>query len=226
MTPADPVALSTLISGRGSTYGLLARLYRVEVDQALVDQVRNLDLSADVEGSEIGGGYRMLKHSIDGLDDTLLDLAVDYARIFIGAGLERGEAAYPYESVYTSPDRLVMQEARDQVVALYAELDLARSREVTEPEDHIAPEFEYMAFLCQKATEAMRAGDRVAAAALLAKQKAFYETHLARWVPAFCQDVERLARTDFYRAVARITASYLDMERDLIGELVDELGGS
>ena len=48
------------------------------------------------------------------------DLAVDYARVFLGAGEANGKAAYPYESVYTSPEGLVRQEARARVRAIYA----------------------------------------------------------------------------------------------------------
>jgi len=49
----------------------------------------------------------------------LNDLAVDYARIFLGVGIAEGSAAYPYESVYTSKKRIIMQDTLDQVKAMY-----------------------------------------------------------------------------------------------------------
>ena len=53
-------------------------------------------------------------------DGTVLtELAVDYVRAFIGSGNDGFSAAYPYESVYTSPKRLMMQDARDEVLVLY-----------------------------------------------------------------------------------------------------------
>ena len=52
-------------------------------------------------------------------DGTVLtELAVDYVRAFIGSGNDGFSAAYPYESVYTSPKRLMMQDARDEVRAV------------------------------------------------------------------------------------------------------------
>ena len=168
------VELEKLISNRGSMYGFLARIYRVEVDRELLEQMAKMDLSLEVDVSEISEGYRMLKGFLEQLrESSLTDLAVEYARIFLGAGLGRGEGAYPYESVYTSPDRLVMQEARDQVLKIYREEGLDRAEEFSEPEDHIAFELEFMAYLCQKTAEALKDGERGSVLGYLKKQKDF-----------------------------------------------------
>ena len=94
-----------------------------------------------------------------------------------------------------------------------------------EPEDYIAFEMEFMAYLCQKTTEGLKDGDKGSALGYLRKQNDFLEKHLIPWVPAFCDDVQRVARGDFYKAVAKITIGYLGMEQDLIGELIDEIQG-
>lgn len=216
--------LEKLISNRGSTYGLLARIYRMEVEQELLEQMARMSLPVEVDLPEISEGYRMLNCFLEHrTGNTLTDLAVDYARIFLGAGAT-GNRTYPYESVYTSPDRLVMQDARDQVLKLYREEGLGRAEEeFNEPEDHIALELEFMAYLCQKTTEALKDGNNGCALGYLQKQKDFIEEHLIPWVPPFCNDVQRLAQGDFYKAVAKITIGYLSMEKDLIGELMDEI---
>ncbi len=215
-----------LISNRGGLYGFLARIYRVEVDQELLDQMGKMNLPVEVDVPEISEGYRMLKGFLEHLRErTVTDLAVEYARIFLGAGLARGDGAYPYESVYTSPKRLVMQDARDQVLKIYREEGLDRAEEFNEPEDHIAFELEFMAYLCQKTTEALKEGDKGRTLGYLKKQKDFLEKHLIPWVPAFCDDVQRVARGDFYRAVAKITVGCLGMEQELIGQLIDEIRG-
>ena len=224
MENLSAVEFERLVSNRGCMYGFLARIYRVEVDQELLDQMAKMDLSVDVDEHDISEGYRMLKGFLGHLrESTLTDLAVEYARIFLGAGSARGEGAYPYESVYTSPKRLVMQDARDQVLKIYREEWLDRAEEFHEPEDHLAFELEFMAYLCQKTTEALKAGDNGAALGYLEKQQDFLEKHLIPWVPAFCADVERVAQGDFYKAVAKITVGYLGMEQDLMGELMDEI---
>ena len=53
-----------------------------------------------------GRSYRMICGYLSQADGTVLtELAVDYVRAFIGSGNDGFSAAYPYESVYTSPKR-------------------------------------------------------------------------------------------------------------------------
>jgi putative dimethyl sulfoxide reductase chaperone len=113
--------MTTLLSNRTSLYSLLARLYLIEVDQPLLDQMTKLDLAVEANEPHIDDGYRRLANYLSHLNpDAVTDLAVDYARVFLSAGIENGEAAFPYESVYTSPQHLIMQEARDQVLGFYS----------------------------------------------------------------------------------------------------------
>jgi len=221
--------LRSLILNRSSTYRFLARIYRVEVDKELLEQMSEIDppINTDVDLPEITEGYRMLKGFLKHLTkSTITDLAVEYATIFLGVSQGRKGGAYPYESVYTSPDRLVVQEARDQVLKAYREEGLDRGEDFDEPEDHIALELEFMSYLCQKTAEALESDNGDSTLGYLEKQKYFLEKHLIPWVPAFCDDVQRLAQGDFYKAVAKITIGYLDMEQNLIGKLIDEIQGS
>ena len=84
-------------------------------------------------------GYRMICGYLSQADGTVLtELAVDYVRAFIGSGNDGFSAAYPYESVYTSPKRLMMQDARDEVLVLYRAFGLDKQESWKEGEDHIA----------------------------------------------------------------------------------------
>ncbi len=76
-------------------------------------------------------------------DGTLQELAVDYVRCFIGGGMDAFSAAYPYESVYTSPKRLMMQEARDEVLAIYRSQGFDKAEGWKESEDHVAAAYPY-----------------------------------------------------------------------------------
>ena len=87
----------------------------------------------------------------------------------------------------------------------------------------MAIELEFMAYLCEKTTEAVNDGNKGSARNYLKKQKDFLEKHLLNWAPSFCSDIERLAREDFYIAVARITTGYLELEKELIGQIIDEI---
>jgi putative dimethyl sulfoxide reductase chaperone len=213
--------LKELIANRSDMYGFLARLYREEADQELLERMAEMEGPVKEGWPEINEGYRLLKNYLDRrTEKSVFDLATDYAGIFLVAGA-KGDCAYPYESIYTSPLRLVMQEARDQVLKLYRENGLEKSPESNEPEDHISCELEFMSYLCGKTVKALKANDKKPALGYLKKQKYFLEEHLGKWAPAFCQDIERIAEADFYKAVARITTGYLHLEQDLIEELIE-----
>ena len=72
------------------------------------------------DGSTIDEGLAVireyLRHRHGG---TRQELAVDYARVFLGAGSYDRILAPPYESVFTSEERILMQDARDGAVSYY-----------------------------------------------------------------------------------------------------------
>lgn len=195
---------------RVNMYNLLARLYRQEVDSELLEEMQSLDFDVLNGDQQISQGYRLLRGYLFKVSEiSLIDLAADYTRIFIGPDRN---GAYPYESVYTSPDRLLMQEARDQVVAIYRQAGLQRSDEFFEPEDHLAFELEYMAYEIESSIEAYQNGDLNAVAEAEDRQKYFLKSHLLNWVPDFAADVQRKAKTDFYSGVALITVEFLESD--------------
>lgn len=216
--------ISALISNRENLYLFLGRLYKVEVDQPLWDEMKGMRFAAECDEADLNEGYRLLEIYLRQPGrDPLTDLAVDYARVFLGAGIyESNKAAYPYESVYTSPKRLIMQEARDQVVAVYRARGLDKAETLDFPEDHLALELEFMAYLCHETQKALNAQDRSAVSGCIKEQKDFLTHHLLNWVPEFCADVEKFAGTEFYKAVAKITRGYLQLERTMLDDLLSE----
>ena len=214
-----------LLATRRDTYRFLARIYRTEMTQILLDDMGGLsfpDHSApDEPAQEAMADYAQRAELIGSyLDDpgfnARTDLAVDYTRVFLAAGIATGEAAFPYESVYTSPEHLIMQQARDEVVAVFRSEGVDRLSELAEPEDHIAFELEFMALLCQRQLEALAKGDARRERELQNKQVAFLDNHLLNWVPAFCDDVDHYASTDFYRGAAKMTRGFVRLDRDLL----------
>lgn len=218
------VNLSELIQGRVSVYELLSRLFLVEVDQPFLDQLRGADFRLDVDNQDIDEGYALFRKFQQGVNEnTLLDLAVDYVRTFIGAGQDGDSAAYPYESVYTSPDRLIMQDARDEVLALYRSEGMGKADHFPDPEDHIALQLSFMAHLNHRALELFDAGKHQEAVAYLLKQRDFLDNHLLDWVPAFCSNMRRFAQEDLYLGLAKVTRGFLVVEKDVIADLLSEL---
>lgn len=217
---------SALISNRENLYRFLGRIYKVEADQTLLDQMESMVYPDECGDDELDKGYRMLEEYFGSLgSDPLTDLAVDYAKVFLGAGIATDEAAYPYESVYTSPERLIMQDARDQVLAVYQSKGLNKAETLEIPEDHIALEFEFMAYLCYKTQRALVSQDWATVSKCLKEQQDFLAQHLLNWVPAFCADVAKFADTEFYKAASKVTNGYLNLERMILEDMIADCCG-
>jgi anaerobic sulfite reductase subunit A len=149
--------------------------------------------------------------------NVIEDLAVDYARVFLAAGVAQGLAAFPYESVYADARRLMAQEPAADAAKLYAAKNLAPNpSRFRVPDDHFGLESAFMAHLCKEAREALLRGDAAAYLLSMREQKSFLETHLFRWFSPFCRDVEKYAETGFYKAAAKITEGFLERERALM----------
>lgn len=215
------VSVLEILKEREATYSFLAQLFKHEVS---VEQLEHLIPALAEEGVDPGvtsEGHDTLRQfalQVQGSDlkKVVTDLRAEYVRMFYGS---MTSGVFPYESVYTSPEHVMMQESHTQVRRLYQQENLERDPASKEPEDHIAFEFEFMVYLCDRAAEALDA-DLDVAQAYLQKQKAFLDEHLLVWVPDFCEDVIKFTQSDFFRGLAQITAEHLSMERDTVDELL------
>lgn len=223
MSAEDRKTLAALISQRADTYGLISRLYRVEVDQELLDELCGMRFPASTGNPEADQGYRLIATYLSNLwENSVTDLAVDYVRCFIGHGVDAYSAAYPFESVYTSEKRLLMQEARDEVLAIYRSAGLDKQETWKEGEDHIAVELEFMQILSQRTVDALSRGDEEEAFNLLVTQRNFADDHLVSWVPMMTADLKRFAKTDFYRGLAYLTDGFLSTDREFLEDITTE----
>ena len=110
MTAED---LAALCESRSETYSFLARLFREEVDEALLAQLNDTDYPVSSgNGLMDEGYYQIAKYLSNAWVDPLMKLSVDYTRAFLGSGIDTYSAAYPFESVYTSEKRLLMSPRR------------------------------------------------------------------------------------------------------------------
>lgn len=203
-------------------YRLLARLFKVEVSQELFDYLRDNGpggwIEPDTEG-KIAEGVRLLSGYFAREDASKLDLDREYARLFCGAGATSASSALPFESLYTSEDHLLMQEARDEVVAWYARYGLGKSDTWKDCEDHLGVELEFMEHLTGLTCEAIEGCDERRRDELLADQLAFVEGHLCNWVPVFAEQIERYGRTDFYKGTGCILEGFVQQDCAFLREL-------
>lgn len=145
-----------------------------------------------------------LKKAINGIDlnseNEVENLLSEYTRLFIGP---YKLPCPPWESVYTSPKRLMMQDAAGQVRKLYGEAGLSINTDEVMP-DHISAELGFLAFLLQK----MHSGD--GGDDCLEIREKLLNDHLLKWMPDFIKDMEEAAETFFYKALARATREVIE----------------
>ena len=204
--------LDDVMRDRQQVYALLARLFRSEVDEELLVMLKGSGVIAGEVPGDLGAALGLMRGYLAGEGATVLDLARDYAKTLCGAGSTKRMAAYPFESVYTSAEGLLMQEARDGALAWYHRFGLGKSENWHDCEDHVALELEFMAYLIDAQLAASAAADTERVAELLEAQRAFASEHLANWLPEFDRDVDRHAVTDFYRGLARFASLYVKQD--------------
>ena len=214
--------LVDFMTRRARTYGLLARIFRVEVDGKFLDELRHLKFPTSTGNEHVDYGYRTMYNYLKGTwEDTLLDLARDYARTFIGHGNNGRSAAYPFESVHTSEKRLLMQDARDEVLAIYRANLLKKGEEWNDCEDHIALELEFMQVMSERTAKALKEGKEDEAVEMLKTQRAFVGQHLANWVPMFVSDIKYFSQTDLYIGAGELLLGFVQTEVEALDDLLD-----
>lgn len=191
------------LNARAVCCRFLARLYRSEADAPLLDGLKGLNLTL-TENDALRRGCALLADSLPGTGPEALDeLAADFAGTFLSAGSAQVLAAIPCESVYTGK-RLVMQDAWEQVQSIYRQKGLESGSDGLMA-DHLAVELEFMAYLLEQG--------------LADEAKDFLYAHLLNWTPAFLEDLQKYAKTDFYRAVGLLTKGVLEAEATAFGRV-------
>ncbi|MBI2378647.1 MAG: molecular chaperone TorD family protein [Deltaproteobacteria bacterium] len=128
----------------------------------------------------------------------------EFARLFVGP---ETLPAPPWESVYRSPDRLVMQQPAYEVLEAYVATGLGYDQMTKCPPDHVAKELGFMA--------ALIAGPRelnLDPALSHATQREFLDRHLSTWLPDFAEDLRRAASTPFYRGAAELLRDFVALD--------------
>ncbi len=130
-----------------------------------------------------------------GLDskETIDEISADFDYLF----QEPGGWLQPFESLYTSPSSTM---SSIKVSEFYAAAGLTIDREKSLMPDHLAVEFLFMSYLIDNN--------------LIDFQKKFLEEHIINWVPYYCEEIKKHAKTLFYSEVAQITKDFLTSEHE------------
>lgn len=221
----DETTLSVIQANesRASIYRMLASLYFKELTDDQIDHIAALDFST-FEGLDelFAEGCHDIERSLRHRHSATRQLlAVDYAGAILGAGVHEERRATPYESVFTSDEGLMMQDARDDVYRAMLQAQLEVNPNLHVPEDHLSFMFEYLAVMAERCNDALKTGFVEEALANLKDEQAFHRDHLMNWIDEYCDCLEGCAETRFYRGVAKMTRSFVHLDETLLADLVD-----
>ncbi len=91
---ATEITLRSVLEGRLSTYKLLARLYRKEIDEPTLEKLLKMRCPINTGNTDVDTGYKLLhKYLSSTWERTIEDLERDYLRTFIGANTPGHSAA-------------------------------------------------------------------------------------------------------------------------------------
>lgn len=217
--------LADLCENRAHAYAFFERCFEREMDAALVNQIREEGFFES--GDELMG--RAFATLVDDLNDCdeegITDLACAFNRVFFGMGPRMTEKAFPYESVYTSEDGLMMQDAYSEVLILYRRFGFEKREDFPEPEDHIAVELSFMDALAERTVQAAHALDGEKAEELLRTQRDFLHRHLMNWISRFTVDAHRADVDGFYDHLCVFMNQFLAADAKMLDELLGEETG-
>ncbi len=190
--PGEGQALDDIDEARRREYLLLGMLLR---------QAPTADLLADVSKLQGDPSALGLLHMTlaEAAEETTTDAeSREFFRLFVGVG--RGELL-PYCSYYLTG--FLHERPLARVREDLKRLGIQRAEGLYEPEDHIGILCDVMAGLI--------GGDFPGGAA---EQKQFFTRHVEPWAVRFFADLEACAATPFYKAVARIGATFIQIETE------------
>jgi TorA maturation chaperone TorD len=205
LRPAEYNAMPVMTIDYNRTLNLLSSMYLCKPTKDVIEGWR---AALDDDTSNIVSSLKKALGDIDAASEQEQeDLLWEFTRLFIGP---YKLPCPPWESVYTSPKRLMMQDAYENVVQLFHREGLA----LGSPDfmaDHIGVEINFLALLLRRAD-----GEPERRAHYSGAAKTFAEEHLQTWVPAFTRDLEEAATYPFYKELARAT-------RELIAAVHDDV---
>lgn len=212
-----------VLAARRYGYLLFQRLFGTEPSEELFGAV-DAGVAEDAIVLVCGGtddacgiGENLAKGFKGALEEARQDvpaLQSDYTRLFVGPA---ALPAPPWESVYLSKKRELMQLSTLEVRNAYRAQGCIPTMYPHVPDDHIALELDFLAMLAQRACEA--SSDEAAVEALEAS-RSFIDSHTGKWMGDYANDMIERGNSAFYACVAQTLAAFVAADSVMLGELL------
>lgn len=133
-------------------------------------------------------------------DEHLL-MTYEFNRLFVGPTTPE---APPYESVYLSPDHLVMGKQTLAVRKIYMQENLQAEGQGHEPDDFIATELEFAAYLLNRIMEAQATENDVQIQHYKTQYHEFWAQHPSLWLGLFAQRIRQSTHHPVFSALSEV----------------------
>lgn len=208
-----------VLEGREVVYSVLSKIFLDSPDKNMYDMVKNVfplmqnfisdDLSQNV--------FSQLNTFIESnfTDEYLLNWQRDYTSLFCLT------SCVPVsESYYTSVERLVMQESREQVLSIYKKYRFSMDYDSNEPEDHISYELMFMSFLSK---QLRLTNDENKQNDLINTQIQFIDEHLLILAKAFTEKMSMFEQSNkFYLPVSLFMIEFIKADYEYLKSILDK----
>ncbi len=102
----------------------------------------------------------------------------------------------PLESLFSASGNAAVNE----VTRLYLDAGLTFDEDIQLMPDHISLEFLFMSYLIETGRSEL--------------QRKFFEGHILQWVPDYCEELKKAAKTLFYREIAEVVENFVSGEHE------------
>jgi putative dimethyl sulfoxide reductase chaperone len=189
---------------RAGFYRLFSRLFRREIDEILLEQLRRPIVHETLEN--IG----LQLPSVKDTHKFLALMAEEYTRLFIGPG----KHLPPYASVHNKLDQGLLNGRETAAIRRFMKATGLKFNDTfSDFPDHISAELEYMETLVQYELDALKSDNIIEAEHSKIIQKQLFDDFIMTWIPRYCVQVKDKSEQIFYRQLADCTASFLAMEK-------------
>ncbi len=184
-------------------YKLLKHIFWAEPSGDFLKDIAAMEAIA--EDDDLDKGLNEIISAVrcnkDRLDKYTEELAVEFARLFIGP---RNPFALPYASFYLSESKTMMSDITLDVRKVYLDAGMAVKELYSLPDDHIAIELEFLQYIAERIIELFEKGNREEASLLYDLQGRFMKDHIAKWAASFADNIIASTNEDFYRGAAHV----------------------
>lgn len=151
---------------------------------------------------------------ISGKDELLTEMRREYTRLFAHPkkpAIDIYETLFlfqPQEGQKDKPTLFISPAAMD-AQRCYKQAGLVKSKEANEPEDHMATEMEFMAYLYMQKAKALNEDNQEGLAQRNEQIKEFSELHLRKWGIDFFDSCISSSERDVYRTFGQIGSTFM-----------------